>query len=203
VSELSGATSGISPLTSMSKQPNSRHYGTAIGTRLELNMREPSSGRCRADARLAVSTSRPLQPAPAPLEPGKVAPAEFERRYLIRAAVADGHLPLGLVTARQRAREFAIRRAFGAQSYEIFAIVLLETIATALIGGLLGTLLGATLALGAGLIVGPQLRIGELPPFPVASALVGVIASLLIGVAAGWPPARIATRVSVIETIRA
>ncbi len=130
---------------------------------------------------------------------------------LVLAAIAGislvtgalGILNLGIVTTRQRAREFAIRRSFGAGRADVFVIVMAESLLTALVGGAIGV----ALAIGAisvlPLALADRLGVIDLPPFPLAAAMTGLVVAVAIGLLAGFVPARLATRVSVIETIRA
>lgn len=115
---------------------------------------------------------------------------------------ALGILNLGLVTARQRATEFAIRRAFGATEGDIAVTILAETTVTTLLGGLLGIAVGAVLVAGLSLLAAAKLGLDTLPIYPANAALVGVGVSLAIGALAGLPPARLARRLSIIATIR-
>jgi putative ABC transport system permease protein len=116
---------------------------------------------------------------------------------------ALGVLNLGIVTSRQRAKEFAIRRSFGATSPDIFFMVIAESVTTTVFGGILGV--GAAIVLLTLLptVASGVVDVADLPPFPVNAALIGVAVALAIGLIAGVLPARLATRLSIIDTIRA
>jgi putative ABC transport system permease protein len=114
-----------------------------------------------------------------------------------------GILNLGLVTTRQRAREFAIRRSFGATRSDIFVMVMAESVWTTLIGGLLGVGAAAGLLSIGRPFIEASLEGIQLPGFPIGTAMLGLGVSALIGAVAGLLPARSATRVSIIDTIRA
>lgn len=114
-----------------------------------------------------------------------------------------GILNLGLVTTRQRAREFAIRRSFGATRADVFVMVLAESVWTTMLGGLLGVGAAAGLLSIGAPFVEARLDGVHLPGFPIGTAFLGIGVSALIGGVAGLLPARSATRVSIIETIRA
>jgi len=113
-----------------------------------------------------------------------------------------GILNLGLVTVRYRAREFAIRRAFGATRRQIFLIVLLETALVVVTAGAIGVVLAfaATLVLRtlAATVVDPA----DIPPFPIVAAAIAFIVSVVLGTLAGLAPARAATRGEIIRAIR-
>jgi len=113
-----------------------------------------------------------------------------------------GIVNLGLVTVGQRAREFAIRRAFGATRTAIFTIVCIETALTVLVAGILGIAVaaGGTLLLPA--IVASTVGATDLPPFPISAAILGLVVSMALAVIAGMAPARAAVSRSIIRAIR-
>lgn len=116
---------------------------------------------------------------------------------------ALGILNLGIMTTHQRAREFAIRRSFGATTRDVFVIVMAETVATTSLGGLFGVVAAGALFSGIAYVIGVRLNSADVPPFPGEAAALGLVVSIAIGVLAGLLPARLATRVSIIDTIRA
>jgi putative ABC transport system permease protein len=101
-----------------------------------------------------------------------------------------------LVSVTQRTREIGVRRALGATRRQILSEVLAESSLVALLGGAVGALGASGLlfllarALGIPLVVDP------------ATVLYSLLASGLSGLAAGWYPARRATRIDVISAIR-
>ena len=101
-----------------------------------------------------------------------------------------------LVSVTQRTREIGVRRALGARRAQILAEVLAEATLVALVGGAAGTL-------GAWGLLGLLAR-GLGIPLEVAPATVlwSLAASGLSGLAAGWYPARRATRIDVIAALR-
>jgi ABC-type antimicrobial peptide transport system, permease component len=115
---------------------------------------------------------------------------------------ALGVLNLGLVTARQRASEFAIRRSFGATSLDVFGIVLAENVILSVLGGVLGVTTGVVLVtLGTPLLL-DRVGVRDLPPYPLTAAVAGLLVASGVGAIAGFAPARLASRASIIETIR-
>lgn len=116
-------------------------------------------------------------------------------------AGALGIMNLGLVTVRQRTREFGIRRAFGATRTAIFQLVLAETTLTTLLAGLVGVALAALTSPLLARVVGLDLTaIGTY--LPVRAALLGLGVAVLVGVLAGVVPARRATAIDVVDAIR-
>ncbi|GMV21663.1 MAG: ABC transporter permease [Acidimicrobiia bacterium] len=102
-----------------------------------------------------------------------------------------------LVSVTQRTREIGVRRALGATRTTVVREVLAESALTAVLGGLAG------LAAAWLLIV---VLAGALDlPLTIRSSTVvqSVLASALSGVVAGWYPARRATRLVIVDALRA
>ncbi|SOD98949.1 ABC transporter permease [Blastococcus haudaquaticus] len=115
-----------------------------------------------------------------------------------------GVLNIGLVTVRQRIREIGVRRSFGATSGRIFAAVMLESVCATALAGLLAV--GAAIVLVRNLpldqLLNDGIPIADMPGFPVAAAVEGLIAATAVGALAGLLPATIAVRAKVIDAIR-
>jgi len=115
-----------------------------------------------------------------------------------------GVLNIGLVTVRQRIREIGVRRSFGATSGRIFSAVMLESVCATALAGLLAV--GASIVLVRNLpldrLLNNGISIADLPGFPVAAAVEGMIAATAVGALAGLLPAIIAVRAKVIDAIR-
>ncbi len=101
-----------------------------------------------------------------------------------------------LVSVTQRTREIGVRRAVGASRAQILAEVLAESVAIAFLGGLAGVLTVYAVVAIAGR-AGLDLRLGF---STVAWSLLAACAS---GLLAGWFPARRATRIVVVDALRA
>jgi len=101
-----------------------------------------------------------------------------------------------LVSVTQRTREIGVRRAVGASRAQILAEILAESVAIALLGGLAGVVAAYALV-GAAKGAGLDLRLGG---STVAWSLLAACAS---GLLAGWFPARRATRIVVVDALRA
>ncbi len=101
-----------------------------------------------------------------------------------------------LVSVTTRTREIGVRRALGATRRQIMREVLAEAVVVAVLGGAMGA------AAAAGLIAVLSSSLGV--PVAVRSDTValGIAASALSGILAGWYPARRATRLDVITALR-
>ena len=111
-------------------------------------------------------------------------------------------LNISLVTVRYRIREIGIRRSFGATAGRVFFSVMMESIVATVVAGFIGVLL-AIVALENPLSVSLIGKIvQDVPPFPVAAAIVGLVVSTIVGALAGLMPAIVAVRVKPIDAIR-
>lgn len=102
-----------------------------------------------------------------------------------------------LVAVAERTQEIGVRRALGARQRDIGRQFLLEAAMLSLGGGLVGVLLGSLAALA----------INGLLHFParpsLALVLLGLALSAAVGLAAGYLPARSASRLAVVDALRA
>ena len=113
-----------------------------------------------------------------------------------------GLVNIQLVAMRQRIREIGVRRSFGASSARIFTSVLLESVVATTVAGLVGILLVVLVARSPLITETVFVGIQDIPPFPFAAALAGLLASVMVGALAGLLPALTALRVKVIDAIR-
>jgi putative ABC transport system permease protein len=112
--------------------------------------------------------------------------------------LAGGIVSASLMVAsvNERAGEIGLRRAVGARTEDIRLQFLIETAATTVVGGIAGILLGYVLArMGA-----TKMHLGPVAPW--SAALLGIAASIVVGLAAGLLPARRAARMSPIDALR-
>ncbi len=103
---------------------------------------------------------------------------------------------LMFASVSERGGEIGLRRAVGARAEDIRLQFLLETAATTVAGGAGGIVVGYLLAqMGA-----TRLHLDGVAPW--SAALLGIAASVLVGLAAGLLPARRAARMSPVDALR-
>jgi putative ABC transport system permease protein len=103
---------------------------------------------------------------------------------------------LMVASVNERAAEIGLRRAVGARTEDIRLQFLVETTATTLAGGVAGVLFGYVLAhMGA-----THMHLGTVSPW--GAALLGIVSSVVVGLAAGLLPARRAARMSPVDALR-
>ncbi len=103
---------------------------------------------------------------------------------------------LMVASVHERAGEIGLRRAVGARSEDIRLQFLIETAATTLAGGAGGIVLGYVLAQ----MSASRLHLDGVAPW--SAALLGIAASIVVGLAAGLFPAQRAARMSPIDALR-
>ncbi|MBV8201633.1 MAG: ABC transporter permease [Acidobacteria bacterium] len=132
---------------------------------------------------------------------GQISAAAFILSLLI-ASVSLGVggvviMNIMLVAVAERTQEIGVRRALGARQRDIGRQFLLEAAMLSLGGGLVGALLGSLLALGINGVL-------HFPARPsLALLLLGLALSAAVGLAAGYLPARSASRLAVVDALRA
>ncbi|WP_337005849.1 MULTISPECIES: ABC transporter permease [unclassified Microbacterium] len=141
-------------------------------------------------------------------QPGALdAQATFE---MITGGIAAMILALGalsliniqLVAMRQRVREIGVRRAFGASSGRVFFSVFLESLVATTVAGVIGIAIVVAVLRSEWVVTSLFYGIQDIPPFPMRAALVGLVASVIVGAVSGFIPALVALRVKVIDAIR-
>jgi len=101
-----------------------------------------------------------------------------------------------LVAVVERTREIGVRLALGARKRDIRRQFLLEATLLSLAGGVAGVLGGAAIAL----LVNNVLDFPAALTFPIAA--MGLMLSAVVGMAAGYWPARAASNLPVVEALR-
>ncbi len=102
-----------------------------------------------------------------------------------------------LVSVTERTREIGVRKSIGARNSDIMLQVLVEAVALAVAGGVVGLGLGAAGAYGIGAVLGLTLRVTP------GYVFLAVAVSTIVGVASGWYPARRAANLDPVVALRA
>ena len=125
--------------------------------------------------------------------------------YLVTIGVAAISLVVGgivvmnimLVSVTERTKEIGIRKAVGARRKDILTQFLIEAVTVTALGGMLGVVTGFGLAYVISILIGFPLLIS------VASAVLGVGVSSVVGIISGLWPAWRAAKLHPIEALRA
>ncbi len=101
-----------------------------------------------------------------------------------------------LANVQARTREIGIRKALGATSKEIRLQFLVESVSLSLSGGVIGTVLGLAIPIGAQLLSPVKI------PVTPWSAVIALLTSVLVGVVSGTVPANKAASLDPVETLK-
>ncbi len=107
-----------------------------------------------------------------------------------------GIMNIMLVSVTERTREIGIRKALGARTKDILVQFLIESMIISAIGGVIGTALGAGIA-----VIGMSIAGAELVISPLV-VLFAVLFSAMVGMFFGIYPARKAAKMDPIEALR-
>ncbi len=113
-----------------------------------------------------------------------------------------GIMNIMLVAVTERTREIGLRKAIGATDRDILSQFLLEAVLLTGIGGIVGIILGSSLAYIISYGLSHFLSINWGFVFPLNGAILGFGVSALIGLIFGGYPARQASKKSPIEALR-
>jgi putative ABC transport system permease protein len=101
-----------------------------------------------------------------------------------------------LMAVTERTREIGLRKALGARRTDIMAQMLTESVVLSIFGGIIGTILGAIIALG----------VSSVTPVPASiepwSVVLGIGITAVVGLFFGLYPAMRAARLDPIEALR-
>jgi putative ABC transport system permease protein len=108
------------------------------------------------------------------------------------------------ITVAQRTREFAMLRMVGAARRQVLGSVLLEALALGIGASIIGIGAGFLLASGINAVFGAlDLELPEAGMvFEARTAMVGLLVGTLVTLAAGFLPARRATKIAPVEALR-
>ena len=113
-----------------------------------------------------------------------------------------GIMNIMLVAVTERTREIGLRKAIGATNRDILSQFLLEAVLLTAIGGLVGIILGSSLAFIISIGLSKGLGVNWQYVFPWNGAFLGLGVSALVGLIFGGYPAALASRKSPIEALR-
>ena len=113
-----------------------------------------------------------------------------------------GIMNIMLVAVTERTREIGLRKAIGATDSDILWQFLIEAIMLTVLGGVIGIILGSSLAFVIALILSKGLGVNWTFIFPWGGAALGFSVSAVIGLVFGGYPASKASKKSPIEALR-
>jgi len=128
---------------------------------------------------------------------GTIAAATFGVCALALLVGGIGIMNIMLVSVVERTREIGIRKALGARRRRVLSQFVVEAVTLSLLGGLIGVLLGAGVAVGAREIYGVPASI------PLWAILLALGSSSSCGLLFGIYPAVRASRLDPVEAMRA
>ena len=107
-----------------------------------------------------------------------------------------GIMNMMLVSVTERTMEIGLRKALGAEPYQIQLQFLIEAFILSILGGLIGAILGVAISYVFALVIGAAFRLSW------SAIALGVGFSATVGVVFGWTPARKASNLNPIDALR-
>jgi putative ABC transport system permease protein len=105
-----------------------------------------------------------------------------------------------MMSVYERIREFGLMRALGAKRNFIFGLVLLEALLLGIVGGLLGLLVGQAASGLVNWYTGQEVGVA-LSAVTLRLASFALLVAVVLGLLAGFLPARTASRIKVVEAL--
>jgi putative ABC transport system permease protein len=205
----------LAPVTLASELDASAFVGVPIAERLFDYEGSPSTVYVRSEPEYLEDVRAVLGRTASPEDPSEIEvtrPSDaLEARAAAATAFTELFLGLGavalivggvgianvmLMSVLERRSEIGLRRALGATRRHIALQFVSEALALAVLGGILGVLAGA------GIAVAYALSQGWTPIVPAVAVAGGVAAALAIGAIAGFYPAMRAARLSPTDALR-
>ena len=205
----------LEPVTLASELDSSAFIGIPIAAQLFEYEGSPSTIYVRGETDFIEDVRAVLGRTANPEDPSEVEitrPSDvLEARAAAATAFTELFLGLGMValivggvgianvmlmSVLERRSEIGLRRALGATRRHIGMQFVSEALALAFVGGVLGVLVGA------GIAVAYALTQGWMPIVPGVAMVGGVLAALAIGALAGFYPAMRAARLSPTDALR-
>ena len=113
-----------------------------------------------------------------------------------------GIMNIMLVSVTERTREIGLRKAIGARRRDILTQFLIEAIVLSICGGLIGILIGSSLASISGLVISKLMQASWPAVVSIQAALIAFSVSAFIGIFFGLYPANKAAGLTPTEALR-
>lgn len=113
-----------------------------------------------------------------------------------------GVMNIMLVSVTERTKEIGLRKAVGATNRDIMLQFLAEAVILTGLGGVVGVLIGITLAFLVSVGLSQALSVDWVFTIPISAVLLGVGVAMIVGLVFGIYPARTAARKNPIDALR-
>ena len=106
------------------------------------------------------------------------------------------------ISVLERTKEIGILRAIGASKKDISRVFKAETIIEGFLAGILGILIALLISLPVNLIVEAIAKVSGIAKLPIGSAIFLILLSVLLNVAAGHIPSKMASKKDPVIALR-